>query len=189
MLLVHPLLATVEQLLPLLFRLERTFSTTLFFEYLDKIANMNNISPDGLKILREKSRKFCGSFKIPLSKLKFEDVPDNPRQFDPRNAARLLENFGPEHCNRLEPDHYEPALISRADLPQGLQYNRNPFEEPRRFDPPHQLTCIDGEHRLKAADQFLAGEDRWWVANLYSDGMRSPRVLHARCLSTWWRLA
>jgi len=134
---------------------------------------MANVPPNDLQILREKGRTFCGSFKIPLSKLKLEEIPDNPRQFDPKNAAKLLERFHLEKCNRLEPEHYVSALVSKADLPQSLQPHSNPFEEPQHFDPPQPLPCIDGEHRLEAANRFLAGEDRWWVANLYSNGMRS----------------
>ncbi|KAL9132046.1 MAG: hypothetical protein Q9217_000174 [Psora testacea] len=130
---------------------------------------MENISPDDLQILQEKSRTFCGSFKIPLSKLKFEDIPDKPRQLDWKNVANLVRKFGLEDCKRLEPEHYVSALVSRADLPQGLRADDKLFQEPQHFDPQQPLICIDGEHRLEAADQFLAGEERWWVANLYSD--------------------
>ena len=132
---------------------------------------MENISSDDLQILREKSRTFCGSFKVPLSKLKLEDIPDNPRQLDPKNVANLLQKFSLEDCNRLDPEHYVSALVSRADLPQGLQSDNNSFKEPQHFDPQHSLVCIHGKHRLEAARQFLAGDERWWVTDLYSEGV------------------
>ena len=131
---------------------------------------MENITSNDLQIFREKSRTFCGSFKIPLSKLKHEDIPDNPRQLDPRNVANLLEKFVLEDCNRLDPEHYVSALIRRADLPQGSQTKDNPFKEPQHFDPQYPLLCVHGKHRLEAARQFLAGDEEWWVADLYSDG-------------------
>ena len=136
---------------------------------------METVSTDELQILREKSRTFCGTFKIPLSKLEPEDIPVNPRQPDQRNVANLVERFGLEDCKQLKRDHYVPALISSADLPPGGQHSL--FEEPQFFDPPRPLICLDGTHRLEAAGQFLAGDDRWWVADLYSDGMRWASTL------------
>jgi hypothetical protein len=132
---------------------------------------MENHSTDNLQIFLEKSRTFCGSFKIPLDKLKPEKIPDNPRQFDPKNKAELVRKFNLVNCQKLDPEHYVPALISRADLPQSVRPNRNLFDEPEQFNPPRELIYIDGQHRLEAAKEFLAGEDRWWVANLFADGM------------------
>lgn len=118
-----------------------------------------------MQLLREKSRTYCGLFKILLSKVKLEDIPENQRQFGSRDAARLQKSFDLTWCIKIEPDHYVFALMFRANLPRGLQKYGNPFEEPQHFDPPQLLTCIDGEHRLEAIDQFLAGKDRWWVAS------------------------
>ena len=132
---------------------------------------MENISPNDLQILQEKSRTFCGSFKIPLSKLKLEDIPDNPRQLDPKNVANLLEKFNLEDCNRLDPENYVSALVSRADLPQALQPDNKFFKKSQHFDPQHSLVCIHGKHCLEATQQFLAGDERWWVSDLYSDGV------------------
>lgn len=127
-----------------------------------------------LQILREKKQAFCGAFKIPLNKLRLEQTPDNPRQIDVKNVANILERFRLEKCNRLEPERYVSALISRAESPHGLRPHTDPFEEPQHFDAPQALLCMDGEHRLEAANRFLAREDRWWVANLYFDGISCP---------------
>jgi hypothetical protein len=130
---------------------------------------MEHISDSDIRILQEKSRTFCGSFKIPLKKLRLENIPDNPRQTDEKIIARLEKRFDLGHCDRLKSESYVTALISKADLPQGIRHD--PFEEPQHFDPPQPLICIEGEHRLKAADKFLVGKERWWVANLYFDGI------------------
>jgi len=132
---------------------------------------MKNIFSNNLQILQKKSWTFCRSFKIPLSKLKLEDIPDNPRQLDSKNVANLLKKFNLKDCNRLNPENYVSALVSRADLPQALQPDNKFFKEPQHFDPQHSLVCIHEKHRLEAAQQFLAGDKQWWVLNLYSDGV------------------
>jgi hypothetical protein len=65
-----------------------------------------------LKIFREKRRAFCGTFKVPLAKLQYEDAPDNPRQFDVKNAVRLLDVFHKQGYYPRELDNHVPALIS-----------------------------------------------------------------------------
>jgi len=59
---------------------------------------METLSTKDLQIFREKSRTFCGSFRIPLNKLEHEKLPNNPRQLDGKNVARLLEVFQAEDC-------------------------------------------------------------------------------------------
>ncbi len=54
---------------------------------------METLSTKDLQIFREKSRTFCGSFRIPLNKLKHEKLPNNLRQLNGKNVARLLEVF------------------------------------------------------------------------------------------------
>jgi hypothetical protein len=39
------------------------------------------------------------------------------------------------------------------------------------FNPDHPLTFLHGRHRIKAARKFFTGNDRWWIADLYSDGL------------------
>ena len=128
---------------------------------------MENISAKDLQILREKSRTFCGAFRIPLDKLQPEDLPKNPRQRDSKNIARLLNIFHKETCQRREPEHHVPALVSRSSLPQ--KSNGGTFGEPPLFVPEAPLRILHGAHRLEAARSFLQGGDRWWVADLYSD--------------------
>ncbi len=130
---------------------------------------MDNLSSDDLQIFREKSRTFCGSVKIPLDKIRHEELPNNPRQFNENNVTTLLDFFRSEGCLRLDPEHHVPALISRSAVPPDLR----PGGEPPRFDPQHPVVCLHGRHRLEAARKFLTGnENRWWVVDLYSRGGR-----------------
>jgi hypothetical protein len=122
----------------------------------------NSLLAKDLQIFWEKARAFCGSVKIPLDKLQPEALPENPRQFDEENAERLLRIFR-EDCQRWEPDNHVPVLISRSALPDG------PLGD--ILNPEYPLIYLHGRHRLEAASRFFNGNDRWWIADLYSDGM------------------
>lgn len=144
---------------------------------------MTNVLSNDLQILRKKSRTFCESFKISLSKLKLKKILNNSRQFDSKNAAKLLKRFHLKKCNRLEPEHYVFALVSKANLLQSLQSHSNLFEKSQHFDSSQSLLCIDDEHHLKVANRFLVEKDRWWIANLYFNDMRSRLWLLRSLLS------
>jgi hypothetical protein len=81
---------------------------------------MESLSAKDLQIFREKARAFCGTVKIPIDKLQHKKLPDNPRQFDEENMARLLDVFHNEGYYRRESNNYMPALIFRSALPEGL---------------------------------------------------------------------
>jgi len=135
---------------------------------------MENLSTEDLQIFREKSRTFCGSFQIPLDKLECEKLPNNPRQLDEKNVARLLDVFRKDDCQPREPENHVPALVSRSALPQNSRSGGvgGVFEEPQWFLPKSPLRVLHGRHRLEAARKFLKGADRWWVVDLYSDGAK-----------------
>ena len=144
---------------------------------------MENLSAKDLQIFREKSRTFCGSFRIPRNKLEHEELPENPRQRDSKNVARLLDVFRAEDCQPREPENHVPAIVARSALPQAHSggVGGGVFEEPEWFVPESPLRVLHGRHRLEAAQKFLKGGDRWWVVDLYSDGanviLRYPRSL------------
>lgn len=127
----------------------------------------NSLTAKDLQIFREKARAFCGSVKIPLDKLQPEALPENPRQFDEENAKRLLRIFR-EDCQRWEPDNHVPVLISRSTLPE---HQLGAGDNLQLLNPEYPLTYLHGRHRLEAASRFFTGNDRWWIADLYSDGM------------------
>jgi hypothetical protein len=128
---------------------------------------MESLSAKDFQIFREKARAFCGTVKIPIDKLQHEELPDNPRQFDEENVARLLDVFHKEGCYRRESDNHVPALISRSGLPEGLI---GADDDLQLFNPDRSLIYLHGRHRLEAGRRFLTGNDRWWVVDLYSDG-------------------
>jgi hypothetical protein len=131
---------------------------------------MEGLSATDLQIFREKSRAFIGSVKIPLDKLRHEELPDNPRQRDQKNVTRLLGIFqSPEvGCQRRDSDNHVPVLIPRSALPSRPLGVDNDFQ---LFNPDHPLTFLHGRHRIEAARKFFTGNDRWWIADLYSDGL------------------
>ncbi len=131
---------------------------------------MEGLSATDLQIFREKSRAFIGSVKIPLDKLRHEELPENPRQRDEKNVTRLLGIFqSPEvGCQRRDSDNHVPVLIPRSALPSRPLGVDNDFQ---LFNPDHSLTLLHGRHRIEAARKFFTGNDRWWIADLYSDGL------------------
>ncbi len=70
---------------------------------------MESLSTKDLQVFREKSRTFCGSFQIPLDKLQAEELPENLRQRNDKDIARLLNEFSAED-QRLEPENHVLAL-------------------------------------------------------------------------------
>lgn len=144
---------------------------------------MENLSAKDLQVFRERSRTFCGSFRVPLDKLEYEQLPNNPKQRDGKNVARLLDVFRAEGCQPREPENHMPALISRSAMPQTSRPGGSSvFEEPQWFNPKSPLQVLHGRLRLEAARKFLQGADRWWVVDLYSDGARVYLNSSARLL-------
>ncbi|KAF7594883.1 hypothetical protein BBP40_007917 [Aspergillus hancockii] len=88
------------------------------------------------------------------------------------NVKRLLHRFQKEGCRRQDPLCWIPAELSPADLQhvlsfnslQGLDKNR-----PQEINLPSQwnMRCMQGQHRVAAALQWLDPNDQWWILNLY----------------------
>lgn len=136
---------------------------------------MDETSSKDLLILEERARTYRGPFKVSLGHISLEDTPHDTRQRDPKNVTRLLESFALEGCNKLQPENYISVLASGVDLPSQNILSKSYLEEPSSFAPKSNVVCLDGHHRIQAAREYLAGEDRWWVANVYSDGKVSLR--------------
>ena len=123
--------------------------------------------------LEAKNKAFCGCAKIPLRSLRPEDLLTNPRQLDPKNITRLLNVFRLEGCLRLEPEHHVPAIVNPQALDDALRSHNlgraslKTLEEPVSIDFRVAITYLHGAHRLEAASQFLQGEDKWWIVDLY----------------------
>ncbi|KAH8792221.1 hypothetical protein F5882DRAFT_290887, partial [Hyaloscypha sp. PMI_1271] len=131
---------------------------------------MEGLSATDLEIFREKSRAFIGSVKMPLDELRHEELPENLRQLDEKNVARLLGIFeNPKvGCKRRDSDNHVPVLIPRSALPSRPLRVDNDFQ---LLNPDHSLPLLHGRHRIEAARKFFKGNDRWWIADLYSDDL------------------
>ena len=133
----------------------------------------------GMDLLAERSRLFYGSVKVWLSQLVYEDLLTNPRQLDPKNVNRLLEIYRLEGCHRFDLKHRIPALIDKLTLDRALQKSSvtpstlNSVEEPQLLDFGRGIVYLHGRHRLEAAKTFLEADDKWWVVDLFSEGMIS----------------
>ena len=132
---------------------------------------MDDISSEDLLILKEKARTYRGSFKISLENIELQTTTHNTRQRDPKNIARLLESFALEGCNRLQPENYISVLVDGVELPSQIEHPSSNYNEPPTLTLQGTVLCLDGHHRIQAAREFLAGEDRWWVADLYLNGI------------------
>lgn len=135
---------------------------------------MESLSARDLRIFREESRAFCGLVKIPLDKLELEYIPGKPRKDAEEKVAGLVSAFQMDRLRRRESDSHVHVLISPSVLPEIVPTADGDLPW---FEPVRPLTCLDGHRCVEAARRFLDGEDRWWSAKLYLDGLwlDSPR--------------
>jgi len=124
-----------------------------------------------LHLCTERNRAYKGRAKVQIRWLSFED--------DLVLGTRpLMKIFELEGCFRREPEHYVPALIRPEALNAALtQANHDAgklfavTEEPVSLELSSPLICLHGRHRLEAAKQQLEAADKWWVVDLYLDGL------------------
>lgn len=126
-----------------------------------------------LRLARERRLKFQGTAKIKISQISL------PSEYKPDNVERLRRIFDSEDCDRLSLPNHVVATISRENLMSALsgnQVNANslmsqPSDSYVSLEfPIGQVTCLHGQHRLRAGREFLAPYDRWWTVDLYLDG-------------------
>ena len=133
------------------------------------------------RIEQQRCSKFQGTARVDLSNLQFDNWKPEQAQFlRPKNVRRLKEIFKTEGCSRLPPEHHVAAIISQQELDNSLQRSntsqeallRTINEEPPKLELPtaRPLQCLNGQHRLQAAREFLDPGDRWWIVDLYLDG-------------------
>jgi len=143
----------------------------------------------------ERSRAYLGRAKILIHKLVFEvDKFCEARPLDGKNVSRLHNIFELEGCSRLNPDNYVPTLINRKVLTGALgkggslDVSLGGCEELSLLKVEEPLICLHERHRLAAATRyFFQPEQKWWIVNLYLDGMRadlSPRDLVSLLISS-----
>lgn len=127
-------------------------------------------------IKKTRNRQFRGLARLDLEVLDFGDVLGEAkhRPLSPRNVTRLRKVFELEGCNRYDEANYISAFVHPARL-DGLtitgpsQYPVDVAEIPRvTFGQP--VRCLNGLHRIRAAQEHLDPNDRWWTVKLYTEG-------------------
>jgi hypothetical protein len=124
---------------------------------------------------------FRGSAKIAIRSLEFgSQEREGVRLLEGKNVSRLLKIFETEGCDRLDPEHHIAALIGQDAFNRALQISRleratlmDREEVPPRLelDADDRITCLHGQHRIEAAKQYLNGSDKWWIVDLYLEGI------------------
>jgi hypothetical protein len=124
--------------------------------------------------LVQKNQAFCGSFSVPIAKLKFKFGSGVSYRTNQQKTKGILKQFKLVGCRQQDPENHIPALIPLHALPRGL---RPAPENPLDFNPEDDIIYLCGRHRLEAAKQFLNPSNTRWVVDLYSDGWASPHAL------------
>jgi len=133
---------------------------------------MNN--EQELQYFINKQSHFRGSAKVSLNNLQFDELT---RRLESKNVARLVRIFQYEGCLRLEREHHVPVIIDEVQLSYMCQQSG--------VEPGSLLTdalvilncenitlrCLHGQHRIAAAKEFLEPGDKWWIVDIYVQGM------------------
>jgi hypothetical protein len=138
---------------------------------------------DDVGIFREKSRFFLGRVKIQLTSLDFDR---NIQLHERAHVDKLVSVFRGEGCHRLDPWNHVPVIVGRNTLSTRLRLARLRSEDLiREGEPPlleftAPLRVLHGRRRLLAAEEYLW--DKWWIAELYSNGMHHMIFFGCRLL-------
>ncbi|KAE8130756.1 hypothetical protein BDV38DRAFT_276525 [Aspergillus pseudotamarii] len=123
----------------------------------------------------ERLLKFQGTAKIDLNQISLQ--PLMSREIDQKNVERLRDIFAKDGCQRLDIRNHVTAVVFRQHLERACHAAGLTPEElktcqpqyPRLLFRRHQVQCLHGQHRLKAAEETLPPSDRWWTVDIYLD--------------------
>ena len=120
------------------------------------------------------SRRFIGNVRVKISSLDFVDA----RGEDRRIVEGLKQTYQKQRCRRYDSDNYIPVRIAPNELRKALKASglrKNDLKSPSQDGAPRflctapnqKLSCLQGLHRIKAAEEFFnLPEDRWWIVKL-----------------------
>jgi hypothetical protein len=138
------------------------------------------------RIFSERKSKYRGTVLVDLPGLQYDTCDSVARLSKQKKGVRKLTNaFSLEGCCRLaDGERYVSALISEDELREAVERSnisadalRSDGLPPKLIIPPSKpLKCLDGQHRLAAADKHLSQGDDWWVVDLYSDGLYASNL-------------
>lgn len=123
------------------------------------------------------SRCLVGIVQVDISLLTFQDDL-KAKKIDPTKVQNLISIFRTSGCERDSPENQLPALISPRELDYMLetaQVTRGDLQGslqgggyPRFRAGDSTIYCLDGRHRLRAAEIFFKDrpEENWWTVKL-----------------------
>lgn len=128
-----------------------------------------------------KPPSYRGIARISLSALSFSHrlFQEKHRQESAKNTTRLVRIFERSGCRRLEEGNFIDATVEKNDLDAALasvgmitsQLRSLQWAQDAPHLPLHNLLCISGLHRVKAAQEFLPENDKWWIVRLWASGI------------------
>lgn len=116
--------------------------------------------------------RVAGIARISLDKLSFDDVlaGSKHRAISTRNVARLREIFAIEGCKRIDEPNYISAFATSEILASGLLHTDETRNVPY-IQVSEPLKCLNGLHRVRAAQEYLDVNDQWWTVKVLIEGM------------------
>jgi hypothetical protein len=146
---------------------------------MESVQGQSELADEHELLLRQRHACYLGSAKIPLRNLDVRQLEIGGYTLSEPNVRRLLEVFRQEGVQRLEPENFVPVIVPRAALDAAVQQSQTTVQALHEIG--HlpllqvaddvQFRVLHGQHRLRAAEQFLMVEDgHWWCAEIYSTG-------------------
>ena len=128
------------------------------------------MSANGLKVSQQLQAALIGSVRIQsFHQLFFDDIDVlGSRALKQSRLDQLVHRFEHEGCRRLDPLTWIPCEVSLAEL-QPLLTTALVVGDPKELVLPNswRLHCFQGQHRIAAAQTWLAPGDLWWNFDLY----------------------
>ncbi|KAM3066488.1 hypothetical protein ACMFMG_011986 [Clarireedia jacksonii] len=137
------------------------------------------------KVDRNREAKFLGVGRISISSLEFDDG----RPIDPLIIEKLKELYTNTSCRRYDASNYVPVLVTKIQLKALLRTSGKTQQDIKNLSSDgtlpwlsskKRLLCPHGQHRVKAAEQFLPKADHWWTIEIYiipSKGRTREQIL------------
>ncbi|EUC40671.1 hypothetical protein COCMIDRAFT_108213 [Bipolaris oryzae ATCC 44560] len=141
-----------------------------------------------ITLAKHKANCFRGLIRARLDCLQFNHqlFLNKHREESPQNVRRLQKIFEKTGCLRLQEENIIDAVVEDDRLNaalhaiglsnEALQKIRSPEDAPSLYL--GELRCLNGLHRIRAADQYLNENDKWWVVRLFSSETPTPVLSH-----------
>jgi Protein of unknown function (DUF3723) len=139
-------------------------------------------------LYEEMLRLFLGSAKIAIDNLDFTHHDSNKYEFlHIKRVQHLKSLFEESGCHRYHSKNRVSATVSQRDLEIACQASdveidtlKSQSYPPPQLVPPKQFKCLNGRHRLTAAQQSEVGGDYidWWIVDLYDESISDELRLY-----------